>query len=148
MEDAAGKAIVTRVGEMSFKAGLFKMILQQLEVLVGYCANISRLTYSSPNTAIAHHETNTYALVESNYPYKIKVHQTQKSFDIKSVGHETIHGQLKHNVSAHLKVNTKSGEFACFGYNTEKPYTHYTLFNQHRRLITTGCGNYKYGNDS
>jgi len=135
MEDAAGKAIVTRVGEMSYKAGLMKMILQQLEILVGYCHDMSRLTYSSPNTAFAHHEKNTYALVESNYPYKIKVDQQEKSFDIKSVGHETFDGQLKHNVSAHPKVNAKTGEFSCFGYNMEKPYVHYTLFDKDRKLI-------------
>lgn len=135
MEDAAGKAIVTRVGEMSFKAGLFKMILQQLEIVLGYCADMNRLTYSSPNTAFTHHETNTYALVESNYPYKIKVDQSEKSFDIKSVGHETFDGQLKHNVSAHPKVNARTGELCCFGYDMETPYVHYTLFNKDRQAI-------------
>jgi carotenoid cleavage dioxygenase len=111
------------------------MFLQQLQIVVGYCAPMDRLTHGAPNTAITHHLTNTYTLVEQNYPFQIQVDQNEKSFDLRSIGHDTFDGQLTHNVSAHPKVNAKTGEFNCFGYNMEKPYIHYTLIDKNRKLI-------------
>lgn len=73
-------------------------------------------------------------MVESNLPFEIKIDQTQKDFDIKSVGLDNFNGELKHNVSAHPKVNAMTGEFNCFGYNMEKPYIHYTLFDKNRKV--------------
>lgn len=104
---------------------------------VGYSPQISRLEGGSPNTAFAHHEMNTYALVESNLPFQIKLAQTEKGFDIKSIGQDNFDGELKHNVSAHPKVNAKTGEFYCFGYSMEKPLVHYTLFDKNRRVLNS-----------
>lgn len=57
MEDEAGTAVITRVGEMAFKAGLFKLIIGQIKNWVGYgvMKNVDPLTIGSPNTALAHH---------------------------------------------------------------------------------------------
>ena len=55
-------------------------------------------------------------MVESNYPFSIKIDGSEE-FDIKSIGHERFRGQLKHNVSAHPKVNRRTGEFFAFGYD-------------------------------
>ena len=58
MEDEAGQAIITRVGEMAYKGGLFKLIFGQLKNICGYgvMAKVDRLTIGSPNTAITHHQ--------------------------------------------------------------------------------------------
>jgi hypothetical protein len=56
LEDEAGKAVITRVGEMAYKGGLFKMIMSQLKNVCGYGPSINRLTISSPNTAMTHHQ--------------------------------------------------------------------------------------------
>jgi hypothetical protein len=36
---------------------------------VGYIQSLGKLEGGSPNTAFAHHQTKTYALVESNLPF-------------------------------------------------------------------------------
>ena len=56
MEVAAGKAVFTRIGEMSFRCGIMKMLLQQLAMTVGYAPPIHKLEAGSPNTAFAHHQ--------------------------------------------------------------------------------------------
>lgn len=82
LEDDAGGAVITRVGEMAFKGGLFKVVFSQLKNVVGYGPHVERLEISSPNTAMTHHQKHTYALVESNLPFKIKMNQSKDSFDI------------------------------------------------------------------
>jgi len=77
-------------------------------------------------------------LVESSLPYHIKIDQKEDSFDIKSIGHETFGGQLTHNVSAHPKVNHKTGELYTFGYSLEGAWLSYTLFNKDKKAIN-GC---------
>ena len=42
-----------------------------------------------------------------------------KDFDIKSIGFFDFGGQLKHNCSAHPKVDRKTGELLIFGYSME-----------------------------
>lgn len=42
---------------------------------------------------------------------------------------------MTHAVSAHPKVNYKTGEFCAFGYDLERPVLHYTLFNSKRKMI-------------
>lgn len=110
------------------------MLLQQIQMVVGYIVELGKLEGGPPNTAFAHHQSHTYALVESNLPFRIKIDQTEKNFDIKSVGNDDFDGDLKHNVSAHPKVNANTGEFSCFGYDMEKPLIHYTLFDKNRKI--------------
>lgn len=58
MEDEQGKTVITRVGEMAYKAGLFKLIVGQLKNVVGYgiMTRVDKLTIGSPNTAMTHHQ--------------------------------------------------------------------------------------------
>ena len=56
LEDEAGGAVIPRVGEMAYKGGLFKTVISQLKNAVGYGAAIHRLTISTPNTAMTHHQ--------------------------------------------------------------------------------------------
>lgn len=83
MEEGAGKAIIPRLGEMAYAGGLFKMIIIQLKNVVGYGPTFDKLTIGTPNTALTHHQKQTFALVESNLPYKIKMDHNKESFDIK-----------------------------------------------------------------
>jgi len=63
------------------------------------------------NTAIAHHSKKTFALNEVDFPFEVKVDKKPLEFDIKSVGYDDFGKQLKHNVSAHPKVDKRSGHF-------------------------------------
>lgn len=38
-------------------------------------------------------------------------------------------------MSAHPKVNAVTGEFCAFGYNMEKPYVHYSIFDRNKKLL-------------
>jgi carotenoid cleavage dioxygenase-like enzyme len=116
-ETKAGKALSIRVGEMSVLGGVFKMLAQQLQLSIGYLEHVDKLEAGPPNTAFAHHQKKTYALMEAVLPFNIKIAQSEKSFDIKSIGFETFNGQLKHNVSAHPKTDYRTGEFCAFGYD-------------------------------
>ena len=60
-----------------------------------------------------------------------------KAVDIKSLEHYNFNGQLKHHVSAHPKVDKRTGEFLAFAYDTSKPVVHYSLFNEDSKLVNT-----------
>jgi len=82
IEDKEGRAKVVRIGEMMYASGIMKMGIQYMEDIVGYDTyNIKKM--GAHNTAIVHHSEKTYALVESNLPFNIKIDQTEKDFDIK-----------------------------------------------------------------
>ena len=56
----------------------------------------------------------------------------EKNFDIKSIGYDDFEGQLNHNVSAHPKVDARTGDLFAFGYNFEKPILHFSVFDKNR----------------
>jgi len=134
-EKAAGKATRLRIGEMMHKGGIFKVLFGTLKNKIGL-TNVEDLKAANANTAFAHHQKQTYALVEGDLPFRIKVNNSN-DFDITSIGHDDFNGQLKHNVSAHPKVNRKSGEFMTFGYGLGKPHVNYTRFDKNRKMLNT-----------
>ena len=90
---------------------------------------------NTANTSIIHHSRKTHALVEIDYPFHFAITSDPKYFDIESFDHDTFGGQLKHNLSAHPKVNRKTGEFLAFGYDMFSPCVHFSLFNSSKKLI-------------
>ena len=132
-----GRSVFPRIGEMTCLAGILKMPLSLVGGLVGYYKNFGILENGTPNTAFAHHQKKTYALVENNLPFNIKIDRDKngESFDILSIGHDDFGGQLQHAVSAHPKVNRKTGELFAFCYSIRKPAVDYTLFNRDRKAI-------------
>lgn len=88
------------------------------------------------NTAFTHHVKKTYALVESDYPFNIRIDRNEKDFDIKSIGHDDFDGELKHNVSAHPKVDRKTGEMMAFGYDVINSCVHYSVINKLRKVVS------------
>jgi 9-cis-epoxycarotenoid dioxygenase len=75
-------------------------------------------------------------MVESDYPFNIRIDRNEKNFDIKSIGHDDFGGGLTHNVSAHPKVDRKTGEMMAFGYDAEKALIHYSLINKNRKVVS------------
>lgn len=106
-----------------------------IEQKIGYIPELHEFKSNTGNTAIAHHSKKTFALVEVDYPFQIKVEKNPKDFDIKPIGHDDFDEQLKHNVSAHPKVDKRSGHFCAFGYGRSKACVHYSLFNKDRKLL-------------
>ena len=58
----------------------------------------------------------------------IKVDKNSELFDITSIGYDNFNGNLNHPVSAHPKVDNKTGHFMAFGYDREIPVVHYSVF--------------------
>jgi carotenoid cleavage dioxygenase-like enzyme len=113
------------------------MGLLSLERRVGYIegGDVEDKKSGTTNTAFTHYEGQTYALEESCYPFKINVDKNAKKFDIKSIGYDDFEEQLKHNVSAHPKVDKKKNELLTFGYDIEGASISYSLFNKDRKLL-------------
>jgi len=77
--------------------------------------------------------------LEQDFPFNIRIDRNEKNFDIKSIGYDNFDGQLTHNVAAHPKVDRKTGELLCFGYDLKgkdgKGQVFYSLFNKDRKLL-------------
>jgi 9-cis-epoxycarotenoid dioxygenase len=118
-------------------SGVLKMFLLNLERKLGYIlgGDIDDKMTGTANTAFCNHSKKTYALEESCYPFNVKVDRSEELFDIKSIGYDNFDGQLSHNVSAHPKVDRKTGELLCFGYDMMAGSVNYSLFNKERKLI-------------
>ena len=55
--------------------------------------------------------------------------------DILSKGHYDFKGQLRHHISAHSKVDRKTGELFAFAYNYQmKPLVYLSVFDKDRQL--------------
>lgn len=81
------------------------------------------------------HASRTYALVEANLPFQVATIQKDNGFfDLLSKGFDDFDGQLDHAVSAHPKVDRRTGELLAFGYNVTKPSINYSLFDKSRKL--------------
>lgn len=107
-------------------------MLFEHERKVGYLPGRSQIERYSANTAITTHAKKTYALVEADLPFEVRVDKNSKDFDIQSIGYDNFNGQLTHHVSAHPKVDRKTGHFMAFGYDREIPVVHYSLFDKDR----------------
>jgi carotenoid cleavage dioxygenase-like enzyme len=81
------------------------------------------------------HAKKTFALHEADFPFHVKVSETGKDFEIKSIGHDDFDGQLKHNVSAHPKVDAKTGTLYVFGYGLSGPYLSFSVIDKDRHMI-------------
>jgi carotenoid cleavage dioxygenase-like enzyme len=77
--------------------------------------------------------------MEGDQPFEVKVeiNKTLQNFDIKSIGYDDFEGQLTHHVSAHPKVDRKTGHYMAFGYDRYTPIVHYSLFDKERKLLNS-----------
>ena len=56
------------------------------------------------------------------------------NFNIKSIGYENFGGQLKHQCSAHPKVDRRTGEFFIFGYDNRAPKVYLTVLDKAKKM--------------
>jgi carotenoid cleavage dioxygenase len=67
------------------------------------------------NTNIVTHKDRSYALFESDKPYRVN-YSNDPETNLATVGRETFEGQLEHPVTAHPKVDFRTDEFVTMGY--------------------------------
>ena len=101
----AGKREKVMIGEL-WGYGCLLVPISMLQAFVGYTEPPSpRLEANSANTAFIHHSKRTYALVEVDLPFRIKVDLNDDILDIQSLGFDDYEGWLRHNCTAHPKVD-------------------------------------------
>jgi carotenoid cleavage dioxygenase-like enzyme len=110
--------------------------LFDFEKHIGYLPDHHEFKRFNANTAITNHAKRTFALIEADFPYEIKVEKDAKEFDIKSIGYDDFDGQLEHHVSAHPKVDRKTGHFMAFAYDRFIPFVNCSYFDKNRNLVS------------
>ena len=78
------RQIGAKLGTLTCKAGLFQALLLDLEQKIGYIPEMPEFRSNNANTALAHHSKQTFALVEVDLPFKVKVEKNPSKFDIES----------------------------------------------------------------
>jgi len=59
---------------------------------IGYLPKHPKYKSFSANTAITTHSKHTWALVEADMPFEVRVDKNAKEFDIKSIGYDDFDG--------------------------------------------------------
>ena len=83
------------------------------------------------NTAMVFHNNQLFALMEGSTPYAISLP------DLVTTGEHDFKGGLKHNFTAHPKVDVESGEMMTFGYSPMPPFLNYSVINPVGEVVHT-----------
>ena len=73
-----GRAVLPRIGELFSIPGYARMGLWALQVKVGYYPELEHLKSAQANTALVHHSRKTYALLEADLPFNIRIDRNEK----------------------------------------------------------------------
>eukprot|EP00898_Chlorokybus_atmophyticus_P006562 jgi/Chlat1/6907/Chrsp52S06635 len=132
-EEAHGRPIFIKMGDVVGFIGLLKLLLWKLRVLLG-AVDVTD-GYGTANTALVYHDGQLLALQETDHPYAIKVLMDGQ---LETLGVQHYDGRLKHPFSAHPKVDAKTGEMLIFGYSVEqKPHCHFSVVDEKGKLVRT-----------
>lgn len=89
------------------------------------------LMKNTANTALVYHDGRLLALWEAGEPHEIEVPE------LATVGAYRYGGNLKHQFTAHPKVDPDTGEMLFFGYDPFKPLVSYSIVNAGGQLVST-----------
>jgi carotenoid cleavage dioxygenase-like enzyme len=89
------------------------------------------LMKNTGNTALVYHDERLLALWEAGEPHEIEVPE------LETVGAYRYDGKLKHQFTAHPKVDPDTGEMLLFGYDPFKPLISYSIVNADGQLVST-----------
>jgi carotenoid cleavage dioxygenase len=112
-ENAAGRALYGSFLDPPNVAVLLRLIRNRLKRLP--------LMKNTANTALICHDGRLLALWEGGEPHEIQVP------DLDTVCPYTFGGKLKHQFTAHPKVDPATGEMLFFGYSLFKPSVQYSV---------------------
>jgi carotenoid cleavage dioxygenase len=83
------------------------------------------------NTAMVFHNGQLFALMEGATPYAVTLPE------LETIGEHDFGGTLKHNFTAHPKVDVKTGEMMTFGYSPLPPYLTYSVIDPQGTVVHT-----------
>eukprot|EP01112_Ceratiomyxa_fruticulosa_P010675 TRINITY_DN2834_c0_g1_i3.p1 TRINITY_DN2834_c0_g1~~TRINITY_DN2834_c0_g1_i3.p1 ORF type:complete len:523 (-),score=113.47 TRINITY_DN2834_c0_g1_i3:96-1664(-) len=100
------------VGELWGIFAILKVILTIFAEKFGLHKDFKDQT-GSANTALVFHAKKFFALVESHKPTLVKI---LEDGELETIGVYSYNGNLKHNFTAHPKIDANTGEMMTFGY--------------------------------
>lgn len=86
---------------------------------------------NAANTALVWHNQRLLALWEGGAPHQIHIP------DLETVGRYTFNNRLKHNFTAHPKIDPATGEMIFFGYQPTRPYLQTSIANARGEIVRT-----------
>ena len=89
------------------------------------------LMKNTGNTALIYHDQKLLALWEAGAPYEIELPE------LKTVGPYNYCGKLRHQFTAHPKIDPATGEMLFFGYDPFKPIICYSIADGDGQLVST-----------
>ena len=115
---------------------MFKVVVSVAKTLVG--GGFDKLRYGVANTALVEHNKKIYALEETCLPFQIEVKDDENGgFSLDSLDYVDFDGKLTHAMTAHPKVDTKTGELMAFGYDligAQGTNLHYSIIDKDGKL--------------
>eukprot|EP00899_Mesostigma_viride_P017268 jgi/Mesvir1/25542/Mv01786-RA.4 len=132
-EEEAGGPVYPTMGDFAGFSAILRMHLTSAKKKLGMIHSGSGGT---ANTALIFHGKALLALNEGDIPYAVRV---MMDGELETLGLQSYGGQLKHNVTAHPKVDAETGELFFFGYNMMKqPYIKYGVASKDAELQFCG----------
>lgn len=119
----AGRPLWIKVGDMTGMSGLIKLLaLEPLKEKLGIMPKLSEVEKGQANTAFLKICGRLFAVFEASLPFELGLRKTTSpdgsatGVQLMSLGYERF-GRLKHPMSAHPKVDIRTGEAYFFGYD-------------------------------
>jgi len=136
-EAELGRAEFLKIGDLRGLSGLLRILIQKIKHklnLLPYTVwKDFELDRGTANTALVYHDRRLLALVESSFPYHVKILLDGM---LETQGAYSYGGKLNHPFTAHPKVDFNTGEMMFFGYKLESPpFLTYSVVNKKGDLI-------------
>jgi len=119
-----------QLGAMTGIFGFLRVMLYFLKVKFGVICE--SLGTGTANTAVVFHDGKLMALVESDFPYALKL-LVDGRFEM--MGRNSYSGKLRHPFTAHPKVDPDTNELLFFGYKIAPPFLTYSIANSDGELV-------------
>eukprot|EP00899_Mesostigma_viride_P000133 jgi/Mesvir1/1011/Mv17545-RA.1 len=132
-EEEAGEPVYTPMGDFAGFSAILRMLLTNAKRKLG----VIQGSEGTANTALIFHGKTLLALNEGDLPYALRV---LMDGELETLGLQSYGGKLKHNVTAHPKVDAETGELFFFGYNMamKPPYIKYGVASKDAQLQFSG----------
>ncbi|CAM9593356.1 unnamed protein product [Phaeothamnion confervicola] len=136
-EEAAGRPLYIKIGDIQGLKGLFHLLISALRVKTGICkVTATTKTAGTGNTALEYHAGRLLALHEGDVPYVLSV---LCDGVLETIGALTFDGKLQTPFTAHPKVvkDADGGEtMYAFGYSLDKlPYVTFHVIDTHGKHV-------------
>eukprot|EP00742_Colponemidia_sp_Colp-10_P006969 GILJ01007478.1.p1 GENE.GILJ01007478.1~~GILJ01007478.1.p1 ORF type:complete len:523 (-),score=66.35 GILJ01007478.1:171-1739(-) len=133
LENAAKKPLYGGLSNFARPLPFISYMLNTVWTVIKYKAagRKKRFFPTTTNTALRFFNGRLLALMEAWLPYQLQVPS------LETVGEYDFNGQLRHPMTAHPKLDPKTGELFFFGARIEKPEVLYSVVSADGKLLST-----------